>query len=61
VVQVIPKLWINAKDRERQLMNEYKALQKLDSPFCVKLHAALQNSDALFFLMDYVGGLFIPR
>lgn len=54
--QVIPKAWINNKDREKQLVNEFNTLQRLDSPFCVKLHAAFQNRDALFFLMDYVGG-----
>lgn len=55
----MPKALVNTKEREEQLLNEYQAMQLLSSPFCVHLHAAFQNRDALFFLMDYVGGVLL--
>jgi len=55
-MKVLTKSKILKKNEVGHTKSEKAILVKLNNPFLVKLHYSFQDSDRLFFVMDYVNG-----
>jgi serine/threonine protein kinase len=55
-MKVIKKKHIRQNKQVQHTWNERKILEKINSPFVVKMRYAFQNEKKLFFVLDYCPG-----
>ena len=54
--QVMHKSTLNEGKQVEHIVNERKILGAAEHPFCVRLMRALQDSNELYLLQEFIGG-----
>ena len=55
-MKVIKKSTINSEREKLNAIIESAILQKIKSPFVVRMHFAFQSPEKLYFVLDYLNG-----